>query len=347
MSGTPLAFWASLAVALVATPLCKAIAWRTSFLAHPSERGIHRRPTPLLGGVAVFLAFVVGATVAGILGLHPPIRILGFVAGGFLIFVMGVVDDRVSLSWSSKLVGQSVAAVLLLASGNTGAFPLFDPPGLLLSLFWIVGLTNAFNFLDNMDGITAGIAAVASLSFAGIALLGGQLEVALLSAALCGAAIGFLRYNFHPAQIFLGDGGSLFLGYTLAGLGLMITHRVQPESHLLIPVLVLAYPIFDISFVSVTRYARGQSLTQGGKDHTSHRLARLRGGARATSWLIYVICLFCGATALLLDRLAFPPATIVVFVVAVFGFIAFGNVLCRRAPVSKSAEPRPSARAVS
>jgi UDP-GlcNAc:undecaprenyl-phosphate GlcNAc-1-phosphate transferase len=289
---------------------------------------------PLLGGVAIFFAFVIGIGVGGSFhALLPPTPTLGFLGGAILIFTMGVIDDRIVLGWFSKLLGQIVAAVLLLASLNgEGAF-LLSPPGLVLSLLWVVGLTNAMNFLDNMDGICAGIAACVSLAFVGLAVLGGQMETAVIAAAVGGACVGFLRFNFPPARIFLGDGGSLFLGYSLAALGVLSTRQTEFSLSLLVPVAILAYPIFDITFVSITRYARGQSLTQGGKDHTSHRLARIKGSDRLTAIAIYGICASLGALALVLQHLSFPPGTVVALFAVFFGFLGFGLRLARQAPV--------------
>ncbi len=295
----------------------------------------------MLGGVAILVAFLLALGVGGALsGALSSGRTLGFLAGATLIFVMGVVDDRVDLSWFSKLLGQIIAAVLLLASENTDGF-LLSPVGLTLSLLWLVGLTNALNFLDNMDGLCAGVSAVVALSFAGLALLSGQLGTALIAVAVAGAAIGFLRFNFPPATIFLGDGGSLLLGYSLASLGIMTARQGEFSYALLVPVLAIAYPIFDITFVSVTRYARGQSLSQGGKDHTSHRLARILDGARPTAWAIYLLCAGLGLLALALEGLAFGPATLVAFVAVVFGFVGFGIRLNQRAPVPEAAPTDP------
>jgi UDP-GlcNAc:undecaprenyl-phosphate GlcNAc-1-phosphate transferase len=272
----------------------------------------------------------------------PARRILGFLGGAALIFVMGVVDDRVDLSWFSKLLGQIVAAVLLLASDNTGGFVL-TPGGLVLSLLWLVGLANALNFLDNMDGICAGISAVIAAAVAGLALLAGQPGTALLAIAVGGATLGYLRWNFPPAKIFLGDGGSLFLGYSLASLGLMTTRPMGFSIDLLIPVIALAYPIFDITFVSITRVSRGQSLTQGGRDHSTHRLNRVLGGPRATAAAVYAICAGLGGVALALQAIDFAPATFVAFLGVVFAFVGFGARLCRRAPVPEPGRTAPAA----
>jgi len=322
--------------------VCRTVAWKTGFLAQPSARGVHREPTPLLGGVAIFLAFVAALGAALVLvGSDALTSTLGFLGGGFMIFVMGVIDDRIDLSWFSKLLGQIVAAVLLVSSGNTGGI-FYSPLGVVLALVWVVGLTNAMNFLDNMDGICAGIAAVVSLTFVGLGLMSGDLGMVAVAAALSGASAGFLRFNFPPARIFLGDGGSLFLGYSLGALGLKGIGHTDIGPSALVPVIALAYPIFDITFVSVTRVARGQSLTQGGKDHTSHRLARIQHEVRLTAIAIYGICAGLGVVALLLEGLAFAPATVVTFLVVAFGLLGFGIRLARLAPVP---EPGPAPRA--
>lgn len=302
---------------------------------------MHRTPTPLLGGAAIYSAFVVALGVGGAFsGAVSTGRVLGFFGGASLVFALGIIDDRVVLGWFSKLLGQIVAATLLLASENSGDLFLLSPLGVAFGLVWLVGLANAMNFLDNMDGLCAGIAAVASLTFVVLASLAGDPGTALFAAATAGATLGFLRFNFPPAKIFLGDGGSLFLGYTLASLGVMASRKLDFSPELLVPVMALAYPIFDISFVSVTRVARGQSLTQGGRDHTSHRLGRILGTSRATAWTIYGICALVGSFAIALDVVSFAPVTVVAALSVALAFVAFGIRLCRRAPVpDASASP--------
>jgi UDP-GlcNAc:undecaprenyl-phosphate GlcNAc-1-phosphate transferase len=312
-------------------------------MAIPSSRGVHRRPTPLLGGVAIFVAFLIAVGVGGALtGAISPERIFGFLGGATLVFTMGVIDDRVNLGWFSKLLGQIVAAILLLASDNSGEIFLLSPLALAFALVWIVGLANAMNFLDNMDGLCAGISCVVSASFVVIAMVAGDAGTALFAAATAGATLGFLRFNFPPASIFLGDGGSLFLGYTLASLGVMTARDLDFSLSLLVPAIALAYPIFDITFVSVTRVARGQSLTQGGRDHTSHRLARIVGSPRVTALLIYAICAAVGLLALGVEILAFTPASVLAIVGVACAFVAFGVRLCRRAPVPDPARTGPA-----
>ncbi len=345
MIASLVAFVAALLVALAATPLFRRLAWRTGFLAVPSGRGVHREPTPLLGGAALFVAFLAG-TGAGLQAFGAAhvasTRFWGAIGGATLVFVMGLLDDRYNLGWFSKLLVQLVAAVLLLAGGNVGPLPLFGPLALLLSLLWIVGLANAMNFLDNMDGIAAGISAAAALAFVPLALVAGHGDAAFLSAALAGASLGFLRCNFPPAKIFLGDAGSLVLGYLLATTGLAIVNPHDSPFALLFPVLVLAYPIFDITFVSITRALRGQSLTQGGKDHSSHRLGRITGSPRRTALVIYAICAALGLAANALQLLSFGPATLVAAVAAASAFLSFALLLYRRAPVPDGAARAPA-----
>lgn len=324
--------------ALLATPVARRVAIATDFLAYPSGRGVHERATPLLGGVAVVAGFLAGGLAGwALLGDPPGSRFLGFVVGALLVSTMGVVDDRVNLSWFPKLLGQVVAAVIFLASGGPGDAFFATPIWIVLSLIWIVGLTNAMNFLDNMDGVSPGITAVAALAFVFLGMSMGRPWIAIGAAALCGASIGFVRYNFSPASIFLGDGGSLFLGYALGCSGWIIAWGAETPAALLVPVLVLSYPVFDITLVSVTRYARGQSLTQGGRDHSSHRLCRILAGPRATALTIYGVCLLSCAVAVLLDALAFDPATVTLSAAVLFSYIGFGLFLCRRAPVPESA----------
>ncbi|MFN8177977.1 MAG: MraY family glycosyltransferase [bacterium] len=313
-------------------------------MAVPSARGVHRTPTPLLGGAAIYVAFAAALGAGGVFsGAVSASRVVGYFGGASLVFALGVIDDRLVLGWFSKLLGQIVAAILLIASENASDIFLLSPLGVAFGLLWLVGLANAMNFLDNMDGLCAGITLVASLAFVVLATIAGDAGTALFAAATAGATLGFLRYNFPPATIFLGDGGSLFLGYTLAALGMMTARKLDFSLDLLVPVVALAYPIFDMTFVSVTRVGRGQSLTQGGRDHTSHRLSRVVGSPRATAWTIYAICAAAGAVAVALEVVAFAPATVVAVLSVAFAFVAFGIRLSRRAPVPEpAASPGPA-----
>ncbi len=250
-----------------------------------------------------------------------------WLAGALVISLVGVYDDIRGLRPTSKLIAQIIAALLPISSGLT--IPVFHPlVSFWIALFWIVGITNAFNLLDNMDGLAAGIAAIASGILAIHAFKSGDLTLAGAAAAVAGAAIGFLVYNFQPASIFMGDGGSLFLGYSLGTLSLMRTtaRPLVSLSIIAVPLFVLAIPIFDTTLVTVLRVLHGRSIAQGGRDHSSHRLVSLGLSERNAVLTLYVISAAAGFTSLLLPKL---PAYLVVLslLVAVLAIYYFGATL--------------------
>ena len=264
------AFIISFSSALLLTPLVKIFAVRWGFVALPSQTRWHQDVTPLLGGTAIFL----GAVFALVFFL-PQVwdsRLIGFVAGGLIVFGVGLWDDISSLGPVPKLLGQITAACAVVASGNLynlGGNELFS---VLVTIFWIVAVTNAFNLIDNMDGLSAGTACISGLAITAYAVVSGDLIVGLIAVSFVGACLGFLRYNFSPATIFMGDCGSMVIGFALAVASVMVAAKWNLLATMVVPVLVLGVPIFDTMFVSLTRMIRGQSIAQGGKDHTSHRL---------------------------------------------------------------------------
>ncbi len=262
---------ASFALGLVATFLTRFVAQRIGFVAKPRAERWHQRPTALAGGVGIFVAFVVPAL---LLGGHLRLHLL---AGATAMFVLGLVDDVVHLKPYTKLVGQFSVAALAVATGSmlpwTGVLIVNQA----ISVFWIIGITNAVNLLDNMDGLAGGVACLGSVFQAIFFVLQRQLPEAACAMALAGAVAGFLVFNRQPASIFMGDCGALFLGYTLATLAM--EHGYGRSRGLLatiaIPVLVMLVPIFDTTFVTLVRLVRGRPISQGGRDHTSHRLVLL------------------------------------------------------------------------
>ena len=262
---------AAFALALVTTFITRFVAVRIAFVAKPRSERWHQRPTALAGGVGIFLAFFAPVLVAGgHLRLH-------LLAGATAMFLLGLVDDVLHFKPYTKLIGQFSIAALTVATGSllpwTGTLVLNQ----VISLFWIIGITNALNLLDNMDGLAAGVACLASIFQAIFFVLQGQLPEAACSIALAGAASGFLVFNRRPASIFMGDCGALFLGYTLATLAM--EHGYGRSRGLLatmaVPVLVMLVPIFDTTFVTIVRLIRGRPVSMGGRDHTSHRLVLL------------------------------------------------------------------------
>ncbi len=278
----------ALAVSAVLTPILGRLAIRWSFVDAPGEHRRHRRPVPLLGGVALWAAVM--AAVAVLPTGADRGRLWAVLGAATLVAAAGLRDDYHPLPVPERLLAQLIAAAVLVSGG---LFVVLALPGWLdavLTVLWIVGITNAFNLLDNMDGLAAGVTAVAALGFMILTARQGGFAPAL-AAALLGAALGFLIHNFHPARIFMGDAGSLFLGLLLAVLGLDLqTGRALSEPWIaaLVPVLLLSVPIFDTTLVTVSRWRRGHNpLTTPGHDHLSHRLRRIGLSPRAVALVIY------------------------------------------------------------
>jgi len=285
----------SLVISLILTAIVRRFAIRYGFVAQPQQDRWHKTPTALLGGIGIFLAFLL--PLLFFVGGHPALQLILF--GAFLICGMGLIDDFIHLQPYTKLIGQIVVACVFVAVGQfLGLFD-WSIVILVLALVWIVGVTNAFNLLDNMDGLSAGTACIAAFS---LMLAGGSTDnhlILLVCASLVGATLGFLRFNFYPAKIFMGDSGSLFLGFTLSAVALTgkwgnVTNVLFA---LLIPVLVLAVPIFDTGFVSLVRFFNGRPISEGGRDHTSHRLVAFGLPERTTVLLFYAMSMACGLLA--------------------------------------------------
>ena len=307
-----MAFAVALLASLGLTVPIRHLALRFGMVDKPGPRKVHLNPIPLLGGMAIYLGFVL----AILLSRHgvPQQQIVGILAGATLLAVIGFLDDGGLLHHQVKLfVGMPIAAMFLIASGiRAQLFSQFFRGGLglvldcCLTILWVVGITAAFSILDHMDGLCAGIAAVAAAFFTIAAMMNGQTMVSTLGAATLGASLGFLRWNFNPAKIFMGDGGAMFLGFLMATLGL----KVRPDGTefpltWLVPVLILAVPIFDTTLVSISRARRGLlPFTSPGKDHTAHRLSNLGMGHRGAVLAMYTGASVCGIIALFIPNLS-------------------------------------------
>ena len=295
-----LPFVVALAVSLAITPLVRALARRLGFIAPPKKDRWHRQPTALLGGIAVFLATAAGA--AWWWPLPAPLVVLALASIG--VFVTGLVDDVVTLRPATKLALQIAAASAAVWGGVRLEWTGSLTADTLLSIFWFIGVTNALNLVDNMDGACAGVGAIAAGVVAAIGLIApsGVEPHSMWAAALCGALVGFLFYNFHPASIFLGDSGSLFIGFLLAGVTAAAEGAARGTGFPLValPVLVLAVPIFDTTLVTVARKLSGRSASQGGTDHTAHRLVRLGFTEPRAVVFLYAVSMMSGVAALAL-----------------------------------------------
>jgi UDP-GlcNAc:undecaprenyl-phosphate GlcNAc-1-phosphate transferase len=344
-------FAISFAIALVAslgiTPPVRHFALHIGMVDHPGPRKVHQAPIPLLGGLAIYLAVLL-ASLVSLRGDDARSQILGILAGATLLAVVGILDDRGLLHHQIKLMlGMPVAALILLASGIrihliTALFP-SAYSGLLdavLTVFWVVGITASFSILDHMDGLCAGTAAIAAGFVMFLAILHGQLLVGTLAAAVMGASGGFLRWNFSPAKIFMGDAGAMFLGFMLATLTIKLRFMEMAQSvSWMVPVLVLGVPVFDTTLVSISRARRGLiPFASPGKDHAAHRLANLGLGQRGAVLVLYGLGGLTGLSALLMTRLSAPWAWALGAGVAVAALLAV--VALEYAPFERQAEPR-------
>ncbi len=320
-----LIFSVALGGALLATPGAKWVAHRLGVVDMPNARKIHLNPIPLLGGLAIYVGFIIAVAVGGNLGRaaenYSPWQAVGILVGATVVALFGAWDDKYGLGPRAKLVGEALGALALIATGISVEFLHNDILDYAVTILWVVGICNAINLMDNMNGLAGGVSAVASLFFFTLAALNSQALVAPLSIALFGACIGFLRYNFgHTASIFMGDTGSLFLGFMLATVGIKLNFPHNPlggEVVWLVPVIVLAVPIFDTTLVTISRLRRHISPATPGKDHFSHRLVRLGMSRREAVMFIYLIATLLGVAALVISQTSSLPIALTTVAVVV------------------------------
>jgi UDP-GlcNAc:undecaprenyl-phosphate GlcNAc-1-phosphate transferase len=322
MSQLALEFLLALAVSLGLVPICREVSRRMGKVAQPREDRWHKRPVALFGGVAIGLTLFGSAAGFGLFTEVPALLIWGIV-----IFGAGLVDDLITLKPSTKLVVQFAAACALLFFGYRLYWLRSITLDSLLTLIWVVGVTNAFNLLDNMDGLCAGIALIVGatlfIDLTTHAGAGGPAAEAQYLAILGGATLGFLVYNFHPASIFMGDSGSLLLGFSFAALTLTSAHQAAHRSNLLsvvaAPVFVLLIPIFDTTLVTVLRKLSGRAASSGGRDHSSHRLVAIGLSEKAAVMVLWLLAAIGGAVALAINVISQSWAALAsgVFVVAI------------------------------
>ena len=343
-------FVGALVLSLLATPLARRLALKLDFVDHPGGRKIHSIVTPYLGGVAIYIGFV--TVVVYIVGFDQQMirQSSALLAGATLLLIFGLWDDRNGMDPRVKLAGQLCAGLVVIASGMrfslTGSWPI----DVFVSLLWIVGLSNAVNLLDNMDGLSSGLVAISAVFLFLLAACEGQFLVASMASALIGACLGFLRYNFSPASIFMGDAGSLFLGFTLAVLGLKLRLPLPDHLSFLVVVLVLGVPILDTTLVTTHRIANGRPVSLGGQDHCSHRLVALGLTRRSAVLSLYALSISYGVFALAV-YFSFPSSgwvvTALAMVVTLVVFSKLGSVVVyppvRPPAVTAAGERRPDA----
>src|SRR6266446_2076998 len=294
----------SFLLALLLTPLVRRRARRWGFVARPKVDRWHKNPTAMMGGVAMWLAVVVTY-----IALVPHTGQGWVVAGSANIqFLVGLVDDWLHVKPYQKLIGQVIGAAIVVNYGLVLPWTRSLPANMVITIFWLIGITNAINLLDNMDGLATGIAAIASCFLTLNFLTGHQPIEAMMLAVFAAALLGFLVYNSNPASIFMGDSGSMFIGFFLAGAALVNVSGGRSRSFvpvLAVPILVLFIPIFDTTFVTILRKLSGRAASQGGRDHTSHRLVALGMSERRAVLMLYGLAALSGFLATTVRQLKF------------------------------------------
>jgi UDP-GlcNAc:undecaprenyl-phosphate GlcNAc-1-phosphate transferase len=342
------------AVVVLLTPAVGGMARRLGVVDVPGGRRVNQLPVPRLGGLALFL----GILVPSLAFLHPGHQSRGLLLGAAVAVTVGIVDDFRGLPWYAKLAGQIAAASLAVGFGIwidrftlpfVGIHTLPSSAGAPLTILWIVAIMNMFNFLDGLDGLAAGVAAISGLTFSVIALSLGKVDAAILSAIVFGACIGFLRHNFYPARIFMGDSGALLLGYVLAVVSVQGLLKTAATVALFFPLLVLAVPIVDTTFVVVRRLKHGESVFEADQAHLHHRFLRRGFSQRRAALTIWAWCISLAAAAfatrfvpfrahgvwhpwwtLLAAGIAFVAVLFSVYVVYVLEIVKLGNRIQRR-----------------
>lgn len=299
-------FLAALALSAILTPLIRKLALALQVVDEPGERKVHVEPVPLWGGLAIFLAFLSTAKL-----FASDFEALGaVVVAGTFITGVGLVDDVRPLSAKVKFGGQIIAALILVAMGTKIEF-LTNPFGGMIYLgwwsvpitvLWVVSITNMLNLIDGLDGLAAGVAVIAAGSLFVVAADKGQVVMAMLSAILAGSALGFLPYNFHPAKIFMGDTGSLFLGFILAALSVEGALKGAATIGLTIPILVLGVPVFDTLFAIIRRHREGRPIYKADRGHIHHRLLDLGLSQKSAVLVVYLCSLALGITGVILAQ---------------------------------------------
>ena len=292
----------SIVLAAVLTFVVRGFARSYGFVAKPKSDRWHKRPTAMMGGVAIFLTTLL-IYAAFIPKTYESLLIMG---GSIFLFIVGLLDDILNIKPYQKLIGQLIGSIFIVGMGLRLPITGYELVDIWITIFWLIGITNAINLLDNMDGLAAGIAAIAATSLAIAFAVNGQTNELLFILVFIGALIGFLVFNFNPASIFMGDCGSMFVGFMLAASVLLGQSGGRSRgifSIIAVPVLILFVPIFDTTLVTIIRKLWGRKASQGGRDHTSHRLVALGLSERSAVLMIYGFAVIAGLLALLVTQL--------------------------------------------
>jgi UDP-GlcNAc:undecaprenyl-phosphate GlcNAc-1-phosphate transferase len=337
-----ISFLAALAIAALTTPLAIKLAPVIGAMDTPKdERRMHNRPMPRFGGMGIFIGVMVSmlcAALALLPQLPPELRdgqvskLAGIMAGGALIYVVGVVDDLRGMSPRVKFIFQIICACVVCAFGVRITFFMNFTGGVhiyfnsivsfIITVIWIVGITNTINLIDGLDGLAAGVAAIAALSIAYTAFISeGMYTATVIMIAVAGGALGFLPFNFHPARIFMGDSGALFLGFMLGSVSIIGPVKSATVIAVIVPVLVLGLPIFDTCYAILRRLANGRPIMEADKGHLHHRLMAAGMGQKRSVLTLYGISGIMGVTAVVFSRDLLLEAAALLLIAIMFIYI--------------------------
>lgn len=319
------AFVVALIASFLLTPWVKQLAVKWGAMDAPDARKVHTKPIPRMGGLAIYVAFVL----AVISSMHLTRDIVGLLLGGSLIVIVGIFDDIYQLPAKVKLFWQIVAASVLVIfdiriewfTNPFGGYVYLEYLSIPITILWVVSLTNVVNLIDGLDGLAAGVSIIAAVTVILVALKQGFYPVAVLTAALAGAATGFMKYNFNPATIFMGDTGSMFLGYMMAAISVFGAVKSAATIALVVPSIALGLPIMDTAFAIVRRYTNGQPIFKPDKGHLHHRLLAMGLTQKQTVLLMYLISAALGFSAILLADANRTSAMVIIGVIIAAVFI--------------------------
>ena len=335
------ALFAAALIALVSTPVVRSLAVRVGAVDVPKDgRRMHDHPIPRMGGLAIFFGFILSVLI--FLPLTPQLQ--GMLLGGVVIVILGIFDDIFALPAMPKFLVQIGAALIAVLFGNT--IEVLSNPNIFssdpfwvlgwleipISVLWIVGITNAVNLIDGLDGLACGVSTISSMTLMVIALLVAEPDVAILTAALAGGCIGFLPYNLNPAKIFMGDTGSTFLGFILAVVSIQGLFKFYAIISFAVPFLMLGLPIFDTCFAIIRRLAKGQSPMAPDRGHIHHRLIDMGFSQKQAVATLYVISAILGLSAVVLTTIGVLRAMLFLLALCLAGGVAAKIFLSHNAP---------------
>lgn len=324
------AFASAFAITLVMTPAAKWLSFKLGAIDYPKDRGVHTKPMPRMGGIAIVTGFLV--TILMVYHFDKSMSITqfsGFIIGAAIIAILGMIDDVKNLPAKLKFSVQIVAALIVIFSGTrihvvlwpvTTTLQKFSIP---ITLLWIVGVTNAVNLIDGLDGLAAGVSSIAALSLMVLCIMTGSTTAVVLTAALAGACLGFLPRNFNPAEIFMGDTGSTFLGFVLAVTSILGVFKGYAILALCVSVLCVGLPVFDTIFAMLRRMAKHQSIMQPDRGHLHHRLLDRGFTQKQAVLILYAISLFFGLLAIFISLKDSRIIVVVLLMVIVLSFIIY------------------------